>query len=112
MTSGERNFIERIKAPIFLEAVLAIETMLEPQSNLEEKVNPSILKDDFSSRKDPSSFKTIVFLDRSNETSVVFPALKPTSHFLPQSTAFRRSDSGSEANSSCCHRSDATSDHT
>ena len=24
-TSGERNFIERIKAPIFLEAVLAIE---------------------------------------------------------------------------------------
>ena len=26
-TSGERNFIERIKAPIFLEAVLTIEIM-------------------------------------------------------------------------------------
>ena len=26
-TSGERNFIEQIKAPIFLEAVLAIEIM-------------------------------------------------------------------------------------
>ena len=25
--SGERNFIERIKAPMFLEAVLAIEKM-------------------------------------------------------------------------------------
>ena len=46
-TSGERNFIEWIKVPIFLEAVLAIEIMQEPQSNLEEKVNPSILKDDF-----------------------------------------------------------------
>ena len=36
---GEGNFIERIKAPVFLE--------VEMQSNLEEKVNPSILKDDF-----------------------------------------------------------------
>ena len=26
-TSGERNFIEQIKAPIFLEAVVAIEKM-------------------------------------------------------------------------------------
>ena len=55
-TSGEGNFIGRIKAPIFLEAVLAIEIMSQPQSNLEEKVNPSILKDDFSSRTDPSIF--------------------------------------------------------
>ena len=39
-----------MKAPIFLEAVLAIEIMWEPQSNLEEKVNLSILNDDFSSR--------------------------------------------------------------
>ena len=52
-TSGERNFIERIKAPICLEAVLAIEIMQEPQSNLEKKVNPSNLKDYFSSRTDP-----------------------------------------------------------
>ena len=55
-TSGERNFIERIKAPIFLEAVLAMEIMQEPQSNLEEKVNPSILIYDFSSRADPFIF--------------------------------------------------------
>ena len=53
-TSGERHLIERIKAPIFLEEVLAIEIMLEPQSNLEEKVNARILKDAFSSRTDPS----------------------------------------------------------
>ena len=33
-TSEERNFIEKIKAPIFLEAVLAIKTMEEPQSDL------------------------------------------------------------------------------
>ena len=47
-TSEERNFVERIKTPIFLEVVLAIEIMQEPQPNLEEKVNPSILKDYFS----------------------------------------------------------------
>ena len=47
-----------------------------------------------------------------NSTSVtrpvkrVFPALKSTSHFLPQYTVSHRSDSGSEANSSCYHRSD------
>ena len=36
-TSGEGNFIEQIKAPIFFEAVLAIEMMQhdESQSNLE-----------------------------------------------------------------------------
>ena len=97
-TSVERNFIEQIKAPIFLEAVLAIEIMKEPQSNLEEKVNPIILKDDFSSRTDPSIFTSItpVLLDWSIETSSVFPALKSTSHFLPQSTVFCRSDSSSE----------------
>ena len=45
-TSGERNFkgnhrrnfIEQIKAATFLEVVLAIEILQEPQSNLEEKV--------------------------------------------------------------------------
>ena len=110
-TSGETNFIELIKAPIFLEADLAIEIMQEPQSNLEEKVNSSILKDDFSSRTDPSIFTSIepLLLDRSNETSWVFPALKSTSHFLPQSTVSCRSDSSSEANSSCCHRWDVWS---
>ena len=59
------------KAPIFLEAVLAIEIMHEPQINLQEKVNPSILKDKFSSRTDSSIFTPIapVLLDQSNETS-------------------------------------------
>ena len=67
-TSGERSFTERIKAPIFLEAVLATEVMQEPQSNLEEKVNPSILKNEFFSRIDPSIFTSIapVLLDQSN----------------------------------------------
>ena len=65
-TSGERNFIEQIKAPIsnFQGG------FKEPQSNLEETVNPSILKDDFSSRTDPSIFTSIkpVLLDYSNKT--------------------------------------------
>ena len=52
---------------------------------LEEKVNLSILKDDFSSTTEPSIFTSIepLLLDRPNETSWVFPALKSTSHFLP-----------------------------
>ena len=100
--SGERNFIEQLKAPIFLEAVLAIGIM---------QVNLSILKDDFCSRTDPSIFTSIepLLLDWSNKTSWVFPALKSTSHFLPQSTVSCRSDSSSEANSCCYHRSDAWS---
>ena len=44
--SGESNSLERIKAPIFLDVVLAIEIMQELLSNLEEKGNPSILKDE------------------------------------------------------------------
>ena len=48
------------KALIFLETVLAIDIMQEPQFNLEEKDNPSILKDDFSSRTDSSIFTSIV----------------------------------------------------
>ena len=56
-------------------------------------------------------FKSIapVLLGQSNETNSVFPGLKSTSHFLLQSTVPCRSDSSSEANSSCCHRSDAWS---
>ena len=110
-TSGERTFIEQIKATILLEAVLAIEIMQETLSSLEEKVTPSILKYDFSSKTNPFIFTSIasVLLDRSNETCWVFPALKLTSYFLPQSTVSHRSESSSEANSSCYHRSDAWS---
>ena len=59
------------KALIFLETVLAIDIMQEPQFSLEEKNNPSILKDDFSSRTDSSIFTSIVpaLLDWSNEAS-------------------------------------------
>ena len=39
-----------MKVPIYLEAVLALEIVWESQSNFEEKANPSILKDDFSSK--------------------------------------------------------------
>ena len=70
-TSGKRNFIEQLKTPIFSKAVLVIEIMQQLQSNLEQKVKPCILKDDLSSRTDPSFFTSIapVFLDRSDETS-------------------------------------------
>ena len=66
---------------------------------------------DFVWRTGPSIFTSIapVLLDLSNETSWLSPALKSTSHFLPQSAVPRRSESSSEANSGCCHRSDAWS---
>ena len=60
---------------IFLEAVLAIEKMEEPQSNLEEKVNPIILiKDEFFSRTDPSIFTSIspVFFRLAKENWLSF----------------------------------------
>ena len=106
-----KKFIQQFYAPIFLEAVLAIGTMWEHQSNLKEKVNPSILKDYFSSRTDPYIFALIapVLLDQSNKTSWVFSALKSTSNFQFQCTVSRRSDSRSKANFSCYHRSDAWS---
>ena len=69
-TSGKRRFIERIKASVYLEAVVAMETM-DPQSNLEEKDSSSILKDNFSSRLHPSIFTSIrpELLDRLIKTS-------------------------------------------
>ena len=76
-----------------------------------KKVNTSILKDDFSSRIRPYIFTSTapVLLGWSNKTSWAFPALKSTSNFLPQSTVSCRSVPSSQANSSCCHRSDAWS---
>ena len=54
------------------------------QSNLEEKVSPRILKDEFSVRADPFILTSIapMLLDWSNKTSWVFPALKSTSQYL------------------------------
>ena len=66
-------------------AVLAIETTQESQFNLEGKESSSILKNEFSPRTDLSTFTLIAtkFLEQSNgETSLVFPVLKSTSHFL------------------------------
>ena len=66
-----QNFIERIKASNFLEAVLAIQIMSEPESNLQKKVNPRILKGDFPPRTDPSIFTSIapVLSDCPNKPS-------------------------------------------
>ena len=77
----------------------------------ERESQPSIWKDCFSSSTDPSIFTSIVpvLLDWSSRTSWVFSAKNSRSHFLPQSTMSHRSDSSSDANSSCCHRSDAWS---
>ena len=87
----------------FLGGSFSNREMQEPQSNLQEKVNPCFLRDYFSSTTAQSIFTSTapVLLDQSNETSWVFPALKSTSLFMPWSTMSRRSDSSSEANSSC-----------
>ena len=96
---------------ILLELLLGIEIIEEPQSNLEEKIYPSILKDGFSSKADPPIFTSTapVLLERPNKTSSEFQALKSKRYVLHQSTVSLRSDSSSEANSSCCHRPDAWS---
>ena len=79
--------------------------------HLEEKVNPTIIKHDFSSRTDPSIFTSTasVLFNQSNKTSWVFLALKSISHFLSQFTMSCWSGSSSETYSSCFHRSDAWS---
>ena len=58
----------------------------------------------------PPNYLLFIFrspLELGGSATTVFPAFKSTSHFLPQSTVSHRSNSSSEANSSCCHRSDA-----
>ena len=60
-----------------------------PNQSRRDSQPQHILKYCFLSRTDPSIFTSIapLSLDQSNElSSVVFPALKSTSHFLPQST--------------------------
>ena len=78
----------------------------ELQSNLKEKDSLSILKDDFSSRKDTSMFTLIAsqLLNWPHEAIKVFSALKSTRNFQHQSTVSRTSNSRLEANSSCCHK--------
>ena len=73
---------------------------------------PLYLKRWFFLKKWPIHFQissTSVSRPVKKKTSGIFLALKSTSHFLPQSTVSRKSDSSSEANSNCCHRSDTWS---
>ena len=104
---GERGFKEEIKAPIFLEAVLAIETIQMSLFNLEEKWNLNFLNDDFLS-KTPHFLRQQhhnywnVKRNKSTFSSII--DLLTRSHILHQSTVFRRS----EANSSCCYKLEAS----
>ena len=70
---------------------------------------PQHLKRLFFLKKKPIHFhiNSTSALKTVKQSSFSFPALKSTRHFLPQSTVSCRSDSSSEANSNCCHRSDA-----
>ena len=73
-----------------------------------KKDSPGVSKDDFSSRMEPSIFKSIapVLLAQSNKILPDFSALKSTSYILPESTVSCRSNSSSQTYSSCCHKSD------
>ena len=78
---------------------------------VDEKYSPRILKDYFSLKIDTPIFTSTAekLLNRSNETSWHFPALKRLNHFLQQSTTSHRSDLSSEVNSICWHKSVASS---
>ena len=84
-TSKERNPIELIKAPIFLEAVLAVETMQEPQSNLEWKKS-QLLKRLLLFKTHTFSYQQHQGYSNNENTCWVFPALKLPSTFLTQFT--------------------------
>ena len=65
----------------------------------------------FAPRADSSVFTSLVAesSDQSNEARWLLPALKSTSHFLPQSVISIRPDSSLEAKSVCCHKSETWS---
>ena len=62
--------MEGIKAPIFYGGSFSNRDNVRFLIQFEEKVNPSILNDDFSSRTDPSIFTSIqpLLLDQSKST--------------------------------------------
>ena len=81
-TKSEKiNFKEKIKIPIFIEPVLAIETMHKSQSILVEIANQKILRIYFSSKTDQPIFKSIApkLCEWSNKKSSAFSALKSKS---------------------------------
>ena len=88
----------------FLGGIFSNRDNIRAPIKFQEKVNPSILKNDFSSRTDPSIFTSIApmlfdWLYKTKFTEIYKP--------LPALVQNLRSDSSSEANSSSCHRSDA-----
>ena len=85
LRSGERNFK---KSRLIFLGNSYNRNNVNALIQFRRKVSSSILKDDISSRTDTSIFTLIapMLLDQSNETSLVLPALKATSHLLPQST--------------------------
>ena len=99
------------KGSNFLAGSFSNRDNIRAPSNLEEKENPRILKDEFFSRIHSCIFTPIasVLLEWSNETRWVCPAKKSLKYFLLQYKVPCRSDSSLAANSSCCHRSDAWS---
>ena len=80
------NFRKQTKALFYLKQMSVTETMKESQSNLLEKKNPTILKDNFSLKVDPTIF------------------ISTTTEFLHKSTKSCRSHWISEPKSSCCHK--------
>lgn len=84
MVEIKHNLKKRLKVPIFLEVLFAMEAMKVTQSDLEEKGNPCILKYEFSLAKRPIYFhisSTITFKP-TNKTSCDFPEINdkvPTS---------------------------------
>ena len=89
-TSGEKNFIERIKAQI----------------RFTRENQPQHLKRWFFLKNRPihCHINSTCFIRPVKQNQLAIST--STSHFQPQSTVSHRSDSSLEANSSCCHRSD------
>ena len=83
-----KKLLKRNQGSNFLEGNFSnsnnVRALIQPR----KEVNTSIIKDDFSSKTDPSIFASLepLLSHQSSKTSWVFPALKSTSHFLPYAT--------------------------
>ena len=86
MVEIKHNLKKRLKVPIFLEVLFAMEAMKVTQSNLEEKRNPCILKYEFSLAKRPIYFhisSTITFKPTIKQVAI---SLKSMTKCLLQSS--------------------------
>ena len=98
------------KTNYFLESTFSNRDNVRAPIQFRREIQPKHLKRLLFLKTRPIHFHiniTSVIIDWSNKTSWLFPALKSTSHFLPQSTVSCRSNSNSGANSSSCYRSNA-----